>query len=155
MQYSHSTWKRTSPTSLWMKKKRSAVVQAEGRRAVPALRQKSAPLVKSCEETRSSQKSVGTTRSRGCVVFCFVFLLWLTTFYIIMTRLGLGTDSPAKVLCGRKMCTKWKTTNLLRGFSSSRRSAAIVQTSYGKRPLMHTCLCGPLRYTTHSLSNQF
>lgn len=44
----------------------------------------------------------------------------------------MGTDSHEKVLCDRKMCTKWKTISLLLGFSSSRRSAAIVQTSYGK-----------------------
>lgn len=139
MKYSHSTRRRTSSTSLWMKKKRSAAVEAEGKRVV-CLKSSPAALVKSCEETRTSLKSSGTGPSCGCVVFCFVFLLWLTIFCTIMTQLGLGTDSPAKVLCGRKMCMKWKTTSLLRGFSSSRRSAAIVQTSYGKHPLSHISL---------------
>lgn len=84
---------------------------------------------------RSGQHEVG-----GCVIFlCFLPpppQLWLTTFYITMTLPGSGTDSPAKVLCGRKTCMKWKTTSSLPGFSSSRRSAATVQTSYGKR---HSC----------------
>lgn len=61
--------------------------------------------------------------------------LWLTIFYIIVTQLGLGTDSPAKGLYGRKMCTKWKIINLPQGFSSNRRFAAIAQTLYGKHPI--------------------
>lgn len=116
----------------WMKKKRSAVVRAEGRCAF-------------CEEnpgwntTTTNQERrrnqdlryrFGTRRSCGCVFFFSP--LWLTIFYIIMTQLGLGIDSLVKVLCGKKMCMKWKTTNLRRGFSSSRRFAATAQTLYGR-----------------------
>lgn len=76
VKYSHSTWRQTWATSLWMKKKRSAVVRGRGE-ACGAL-QETPPLIKSCEETRTLQKSVGTTRSCDCVVFflfvCFVFL---------------------------------------------------------------------------------
>ncbi len=88
-------------------------------------------------------KTAGRHRNRSGrheVVANFFLLfckLWLIICYITMTLLGLGTDSRAKVLCGRKMCMKWKTTNLLRGFLSSRPSAAIVQTSYGKHPFSH------------------
>lgn len=119
----------------WMKKKRSAVSPRRGEACGlwGAPWQKHHHLSRAVE-TRISQTSVGTTRSCGCVVF-FLPPLWLTIFYIIMTQLGLGTDSPAKVLCGRKMCMKWKTTSLRRGFSSSRRFAAIAQTLYGKHPL--------------------
>lgn len=62
--------------------------------------------------------------------------LWLTIFYITTTRPGSGTDSPGKALCDRKTCMKWKTTSLLQGFLSSRRSAAIARILYGKHPLL-------------------
>lgn len=132
--YSHGTWRQTWATSLWMKKKRSAVEQAEGRRAVcQELFQQRLHLWR----RRGPHRKIGrdNTKLWLCSLFSFNPPLWLTIFYIIMTQLGLGTVSPAKVLCGRKMCMKWKTTNLLRGFSSSRRSAAIAQISYGKHPV--------------------
>lgn len=66
----------------------------------------------------------------------YLSTLWLTIFYITMTRPGLGTDSPAKALCDRKTCTKLKTTNLPRVFSSNQRSAATARILYGEHPLI-------------------
>lgn len=106
-----------------------------------ASEQISTSLVKKLENRPGAQISLGTARSCGSVVFCFVLFLspssplWLTIFYITTTQPGLGTDSPAKVLCDRKTCTKWKTTNLSRVFSSSRRSAATAQILYGEHSL--------------------
>ena len=115
-----------------MKKKRSAVDQAEGRRAVI----ESAPQGTAPRTVNNQPHRNRTENEVVAVVLSPPAPLWLTIFCIIVTQLGLGIDSLAKVLCGRKMCMKWKTTNLLRGFSSSRRSAATVQTSYGKHPVL-------------------
>lgn len=93
-------------------------------------------LVKTLENRPEAQISVGTARSCGSSFVLFLSPsspLWLTIFYITTTQPGLGTDSPAKVLCDRKTCTKWKTTNLSRVFSSSRRSAATAQILYGEQ----------------------
>lgn len=97
---------------------------------------------KSREQTWTFGQSVGTSRSCGSEFFLFLppplylSTLWLTIFYITMTRPGLGTDSPAKALCDRKTCTKLKTTNLPRVFSSNQRSAATARILYGEHPLI-------------------
>lgn len=129
-----------------MKKRRSAALHAgeDGRRVV-------------CEEGAGTYISTSTraenrpgpldNRSGHREVVAlnfFLFLppplylstLWLTIFYITMTRPGLGTDSPAKARCDRKTCTKLKTTNLPRVFSSNQRSAATARILYGEHPLI-------------------
>lgn len=105
------------------------------------------------EQTWSSDIGRDSTKLWLCSFVLFISPsspLWLTIFYITTTQPGLGTDSPAKVLCDRKTCTKWKTTNLSRVFSSSRRSAATAQILYGEHPL---CLSsGSLLKCTFNLS---
>lgn len=90
-------------------------------------------------DNRSGQREVVALNfffSFLCPPPLYLSTLWLTIFYITMTRPGLGTDSPAKALCDRKTCTKLKTTNLPRVFSSNQRSAATARILYGEHPLI-------------------
>lgn len=141
--FSRGTWRHTWSTSLWMKKRRSAALHAGGEtRAVceePASRYLH-HLSRSLRTDLELRYRSGQHEVVALVFFGFLFLppsspLWLTIFYITTTLPGLGIDSLAKVLCDRRTCTKWKTTNLSRVFSSSRRSAAIAQILYGEHPL--------------------
>lgn len=85
-----------------MKKKRSAVDQAEGRRAVI----ESAPQGTAPRTVNNQPHRNRTEHEVVAVVLSPPAPLWLTIFCIIVTQLGLGIDSLAKVLCGRKMCMK-------------------------------------------------
>ncbi len=74
VKYSHSTWSPHRRHFEWKRRAQLWSRQRGGVRSVRSVLAAPAPLVRSCEETRTSQKSVGTTRSCGCVVFfCFVF----------------------------------------------------------------------------------
>lgn len=65
--------------------------------------------------------------------YSLVFLQWLISYKATTNpHLTLQIDSPVKVLWGRKTSMKWKTTNLLRGFSNSRLSAVIARTLFGE-----------------------
>lgn len=130
--YSRSTWRQISATSLWMKKKRSDGIRAE-EACAPEKPFHLRPLVRSSEE---SGDRAHAHRDKLWLQFPPLLTLWPTIFYIITTRPGSGTGSPGKALCGRKMCTKWKTTSLLPGSLSSRRFAAIARILYGKQPLV-------------------
>lgn len=103
------------------------------------------PAQTTCREQRGDRgsrthASVGTSCGCSPPPHPPPLTLWPTIFYIITTRPGSGTDLLGKALCGRKMCTKWKTTSLLPGSLSSRRFAAIARILYGKQPLLLTVM---------------
>lgn len=141
-QLSRSTWRRSPSTSLWMKKRRSAALHAgEDRRRV--VRQEGAGTYISTSAREENlagplDNPSGQREVVALILFPFcppsLWTLWLIIFYITMTRPELGTDSLAKALCDRKTCTKLKTTNLSRVFSSSQRSAATARILYGEHP---------------------
>lgn len=127
-----------------MKKRRSAALHAgeDGRRVV--CEEGAGTYISTRAENRPGPLDNRSGHREVVALNFFLFLppplylstLWLTIFYITMTRPGLGTGSPAKALCDRKTCTKLKTTNLPRGFSSNQRSAATARILYGEHPLI-------------------
>lgn len=141
-QLSRSTWRRSSPTSLWMKKRRSAALHAgESRRRVVCQEGAGTYISTSTrEENRAGPLDNRSGHREVVALILFSFCppifstLWPIIFYTTVTRPGLGTDSPAKALCDRKTCTKLKTTNLSHVFSSSQRSAATARILYGEHP---------------------
>lgn len=136
----HSQQKDTSVTSPRARRKRSARAGSCHSSCGESKRNPFSTRAPNCCATRTNGKAekqrytyLTATSTYSAGNYSLLFLQWLMSYKATSNpHLTLRIDSPVKVLWGRKTSMKWKTTNLLRGFSSSRLSAVTALTLFGE-----------------------